>query len=76
MPARGVEFSYIILEQILLLRKYDNKEDVLRVAQSMARVADATKDYSAEVKNAYKDAFNRLQNLEFEDMMEIIDIIS
>lgn len=70
-----IDFSFKILEKILLLKEYESRDDVLRVAQTMARMAMDNKDFSEEVKSSYVEAFEKLNILSFEEMKEIIEIL-
>lgn len=70
-----IDFSFKILEKILLLKEYESRDDILRVAQTMARMAMENKDFSEEVKSSYVEAFEKLNILSFEEMKEIIEIL-
>ena len=65
-----------IINSVLKFKTYEDRNDVLRVAQAMARTALANEKYSQEVKNAYMQAFEEIQGLTYEEMQEIIKIIS
>ena len=65
-----------VLCSILLFKEYQDKDDVLYVANKMLQIVEGTKSYSARVKNAYKNAADQLKSLSFKDMKDIIDILS
>ena len=70
-----VDYSFKILESILMLRSFKDKDEVLKVANAMSKVADESPKYSASVKTSYKEACNKLNSLTFEEMQEIITIL-
>ena len=70
-----VDYSFKILESILMLRSFKDKDEVLKVANAMAKVADENPKYSVSVKTSYKEACNKLNSLTFEEMQEIITIL-
>ncbi len=75
MVEEKVDYSFKILESILMLKKYSGKDEVIKLASAMARVADENPKYSASVKTSYKEACNKLNSLSFEEMEEIITIL-
>ena len=70
-----VDYSFKILESILMLRPFNSKEEVIKIATAMAKVADENPKYSVSVKTSYKEACNKLNSLTFEEMQEIITIL-
>lgn len=70
-----VDYSFKILESILMLRPFNSKEEVIKIASAMAKVADENPKYSVSVKTSYKEACNKLNSLTFEEMQEIITIL-
>ena len=75
MVEEKVDYSFKILESILMLRTFNSKEEVIKIASAMAKVADENPKYSVSVKNSYKEACNKLNSLTFEEMQEIITIL-
>ncbi len=71
----AMDLSFKILETILVLKDYKTKEEVLKVATVMRGVALESEEYPKVVKDAYIEAYNKLDGLTFEEMMEIKDII-
>lgn len=75
MVEEKVDYSFKILESILMLRPFNSKEEVIKIASAMAKVADENPKYSVSVKTSYKEACNKLNSLTFEEMQEIITIL-
>lgn len=75
MVEEKVDYSFKILESILMLRTFNSKEEVIKIASAMAKVADENPKYSVSVKTSYKEACNKLNSLTFEEMQEIITIL-
>ena len=40
MSPKNIDYSFKILEEILMLKKYKNKEEVISVAEAMTKVAE------------------------------------
>ena len=76
MASKVVDFSFKILEEVLMLKKYKNKEEVIEVAETMQRIATSNKNYSQNVKDSYKEAYRKLKTLSFDEMNEINSILS
>ena len=70
-----VDYSFKILESILMLKKFSSKEEVIKIASAMAKVAEENPKYSVSVKTSYKEACSKLNSLSFEEMEEIITIL-
>ncbi len=76
MATKVVDFSFKILEEILMLKKYKTKDEVIAVAEIMQRIANNNKSYSQNIKDSYKEAYRKLKTLSFDEMNEIISILS
>ena len=76
--SKPIKINYVlkIIESVLNFKHYEERDEVLRVAQSMARTAIANEKYSQDVKDAYLKAFEEIQSLSFKDMQEIMAITS
>ena len=76
MSPKNIDYSFKILEEILMLKKYDNREEVIELAETMVEVANKNEKASDSIKDSYKEALNKLKTLSFEEMNEIIGILS
>ena len=76
MSQKNIDYSFKILEEILMLKKYDNREEVIELAETMVEVANKNEKASDSIKDSYKEALNKLKTLSFEEMNEIIGILS
>ena len=71
----AMELSFKILETVLVLKDYKSKAEVLKVAEVMRKVALDSAEYPKTVKEAYIEAYKKLDGLTFDEMMEIKSII-
>ena len=76
MSAKNIDYSFKILEEILMLKKYNSREEVLELAETMVDVANKNEKASENIKEAYKEALNKLKTLSYEEINEIIGILS
>lgn len=76
MPNKNVDYSFKILEEILMLKKYNSREEVLKTAEKMVEVANNNGKLSKVIKDSYKEALNKLNTLSYDEMNEIINILS
>jgi len=76
MSSKNIDYSFKILEEILMLKKYSSKEEVISVAEAMVKVADSNSKCSPAVKDSYKEALKKLNTLSYDEMKEIISILS
>lgn len=76
MSAKNIDYSFKILEEILMLKKYNSREEVLELAETMVEVANNNEKASGTIKDAYKEALNKLKTLSYDEMNEIIGILS
>lgn len=70
------DYSFKILEEILMLKKYNSKLEIVAVAESMVKIVEANKNYSQNIKDSYKEALRKLRTLSYDEMNEIIGILS
>ena len=68
MSPKNIDYSFKILEEILMLKKYDNREEVIELAETMVEVANKNEKASDSIKDSYKEALNKLKTLSFEEM--------
>lgn len=74
--AKEIDYSFKILEEILTLKKYSSREEVMDAGKVMVDIAEKNEKCPEKLKQAYHDAYNKLESLSFDEMNEIIDILS
>ena len=69
-------FKFDIIEKTIAEIDFTTKEEVVRLSEIMKDVA-SKKDYSADVKKAFADAYNELKSDDFtlENLKEIKKLI-
>jgi len=72
---REIDYSFKILEEVLKLKTYKEKQEVMFVANQMLEIAQSKTNLSQKLKNAYKEAIKKLDSLSFKEMNEIIEIL-
>jgi hypothetical protein len=72
---KDIDYSFKILEEILTFKKYQNREEVMHVGKVMLDKA-MEKDCPQAYKDAYQEAYRKLDSLNFDEMNEIIDILA
>ena len=72
----AMELSFKILETVLILKEYKTKDEVIKVIDTMRKVASESEEYPKTVKDAYEEAYKKLDGLTFDEMMEIKSIIT
>lgn len=71
----NTDYSFKILESFLLLKKYENKEEVIQTCAATVSIVCQDDRFSPAVKNSYKEALRKLNTLSYNEMNEIIDIL-
>ena len=64
-----------VIKSVLLFKDYNTREEVLKVAQTMARQARDNDKFSDEAAQIYLEAFEKIQHLTFEQMMALKEIL-
>ena len=72
---KKVDYSFKVLEEVLLFRPYANREEVIAVADKMLKIVEEG-EYSDNIKAIYKEAMKKVNSLNFDEMKEIISILS
>ncbi len=67
--------SFKVIKSVLMYKDYETKEEVLKVAQTMARNARDNEKFSDAVAAIYLEAFERIQCLTFNQMMALKEIL-
>ncbi len=70
-------YKFEIIEHIICARDFSTKEEVVELAKKMRDIAVANKEYSDDVKQAFKDACREIdEELTLGNLLEIKKIIS
>lgn len=64
-----------VIKSVLLFKDYNTREEVLKVAQTMARQARDNDKFSDATAKVYLEAFEKIQHLTFEQMMALKEIL-
>lgn len=66
-------YKFEIIENIVKELDFKTKDEVVRLAKKMRDIAKTNPDYSADVKEAFEDAYNEINSpeLTFENLQEI-----
>lgn len=75
-PGKHVDWSYTVIEEVLLYQKWKNRQSVMAFATKLVEDACGIKDYPEELKDIFLEAKRKLEGLSFKEMKEIISIIS
>ena len=67
--------SFKVIKSVLLYKDYETREEVLKVAQAMARTARDNDKFDEKAAAIYLEAFERIQSLNFEQMMALKEIL-
>ena len=70
-----VELSFKILEKAILAIDFEDKQELVNLAQIMLKNAQAGK-YPEEIKLGYEEALNKINVLNLDQIKEIRTIIS
>ncbi len=72
-----VDFSYTILEKMLTLKPFKNREEAINAGRKMVEIAKSKEECDKNLQEAYDDAFEKLQSIEsFEEMQKLISVLS
>ena len=63
---RKIDYSFKVLEEMLTFRNYENREQVMEVAQMMLNNVE-NKDCKEEYKEVYREAYKKLDSLNFDE---------
>lgn len=64
-----------VIKSVLLFKDYNTREEVLKVAQAMARQARDNDKFSDETAKIYLEAFENIQHLTFNQMMALKEVL-
>ena len=67
--------SFKVIKSVLLYKEYETREEVLKVAQTMARTARDNDKFDDATAAIYLDSFERIQHLTFEQMMALREVL-
>ncbi len=75
MANTKIEPYFKVVRSVLLYRDYETREEVLKVAQAMARNARDNEKFTDAQAAIYLEAFEKIQELSFEQMMAIKTLV-
>lgn len=71
-----LELSFNIMENLLTSRKYASKEELIAFAKKALDKSVENAEMPIELKMGYAEAYRKLESLSWEEIQEIIEIIS
>lgn len=73
MPNNSNMYKFEIIEKIIKSIDFTTKEEVVQLAKKMMDIAEKNKNYSTDIKDAFKEAYNELNadDLTVENLNEI-----
>lgn len=71
----STDYSFKVLETLLMLKKYKNKNDVINTGTMITKSIFQDDRLTVDVKASYREAMKKLDTLSFEEMKEIIGIL-
>ncbi len=69
------ELSFFVLESILMQKEYKSKEEVMEVITDGLEQVKSGDEHEPILKEAYEEAYNKLNSINFKQMMQIRSII-
>ena len=70
-----IELSFAVMEKMLLAKNFKSKQELMDYCLKTTEIAKNNPQYPEELKLAYFEAIKKLQDLSFEDIVEIKKII-
>ena len=67
--------TFKVIKSVLLFKEYETREEVLKMAQTMARTARDNDKFDDKAAALYLEAFERIQCLSFEQMMALKEML-
>ena len=71
-----LELSFNIMENLLVSKDYKSKEELLASAKKGVELSNKDEKMPMELKMAYAEAYQKLNSLSWEEILEIKEIVS
>ena len=71
-----LELSFSIMENLLTSKKFESKEEIMALAKKALDKSVDNKEMPIELKMGYAEAYRKLESLSWEEIKEVIEIIS
>ena len=71
-----LELSFNIMENLLVGRDYKSKEELMASAKKAVEISNKDEKMPVELKMAYAEAYQKLNSLSWEEILEIKEIVS
>ncbi len=66
------DYSFNIIEKIIMYREYKNIDDVVDIALAVLAVVGSDIRLDNEIKVSYREAYNKIKTLSFDEVKEIV----
>lgn len=70
------DYSFKVLEMLLMLKKYESREEVIRTCTEIVSIVCQDEHLSPMVKSAYREGLRKINMLSYDEMCEIISILN
>ena len=71
-----LELSFNIMENLLLSKDFKDKDELMAVAKKGVDISNRDEKMPTELKMAYAEAYQKLDSLSWEEILEIKEIIT
>ena len=71
-----LELSFNIMENLLVSKDYKSKDELLASAKKGVELSNKDEKMPMELKMAYAEAYQKLNSLSWEEILEIKEIVS
>ncbi|MBO7508066.1 MAG: hypothetical protein J6T39_00285 [Clostridia bacterium] len=71
-----LELSFNIMENLLVSKDYKAKDELMAAAKKGVEISNKDEKMPVELKMAYAEAYNKLNSLSWEEILEIKEIVT
>ena len=71
-----LELSFDIMQNLITESNYANKQELMAIAKKGVEISSKNQNAPIQLKMAYDEAYNKLNDLSWEEILEIKEIVS
>ena len=71
-----LELSFNIMENLLVSKDYKSKDELMLAAKKGVEISNKDEKMPVELKMAYAEAYQKLNSLSWEEILEIKEIVT
>lgn len=71
-----IDYCFVLIEEMLTLKKFKSRKEIIDACTLITQMVDRDEKINQSLKDSYKEALEKISELSFREMKELISILN